>query len=743
MKNFKGALSLCLTLAALQGQAATFTITLTNTSTGTTSPWSTGLLTLSPLVTIGLAPQPSSAQAYATYVFANSNCNLADTACPAGTCVDDGNATVLAQRWGLTLGTNAWLVPTIANGASQTVTFDAPAGSRLSYVAWIANTGTFDDFVAIHPPGDLSTMSVPLFDASNNPLPEIVFDISGYDSNSTSATDGSGGTCTAQCPASTSPACYVAPGNASLGTGGSLPASPVRNVTAVSGNGQNKISWTNVSPHRGVIVARRPGNNPVTWTPTNGTTYTQGQQVSNQGGNPTVIAYVENGSTYSDSFVDTGLTNGTRYNYKVFAFSGLYLYASGNVPSSSGIFSIPTNKTGTNPLWCYSVGTPSMQQPVTELGAAGFTANNSGSVTANRTTPGTPSTDGFERWRPVQLSGAVQSRFPVVPLHNRTGTYILTGDQSGRAYAINAQDGGVTWRANGGSPLATGDIIQAQPGVQLYAYSNTAFKNWAQAAQPNGFGGNTDVVFVATRLASANNKVYALSSIDGSVLWTYAPGDMGMVNGGMFVDYTNNRLWVASRASAAGQPTVRVLSTLTGQSVLTTAQQNALALGDIDYGLNRDSASGHVYLINNAGTAYGINMTTFAVVWSSAIGATTSYIWPLGNGFLASLNPGNSVRRYAMDGGTPVLLWQTAVTGPTGVTVDYGPSGSTNPAVQKVYVGSSQGTVRQLLLVDGGVEKTLTVSTQAVGTPTLDKTAGRLHIGTFDGRLCAYPAPLP
>ena len=58
-------------------------------------------------------------------------------------------------------------------------------------------------------------------------------------------------------------------------------------------------------------------------------------------------------------------------------------------------------------------------------------------------------------------------------------------------------------------------------------------------------------------------------------------------------------------------------------------------------------------------------------------------------------------------------------------------------------MGSSQGTVRQLLLVDGGVEKTVTVSTTAVGTPTLDKTAGRLHIGTFDGRVCAFPAPLP
>jgi|CXWL01.1.fsa_nt_gi hypothetical protein len=741
MRHLRIALALSTALLGT-GNAATFTITLSNSTTGTTTPWSTGLLTLSPLISIGLAPQapPPAAltKPYATYAFANSHCNVSDSFC-SGSCNDNGNATVLAQRWGLTIGTDAWIVPAIPNGTAQTVTFDAPVGSRLSYIAWINNTGNFDDFVAIHPPGDLTTLSVPLFDASNNPLPEIIYDLAGYDVNSVSATNGSGNTCAAECPVSTNPACYVAPGNASLGTTGSMPPSPVRNVTAVSGNGQNRIAWTNVSPHRGVVVARRSRNSPVTWTPTNGTVYTLDQNLGSQ----TRVAYVDTGTTYVDAFNDTGLTNGTRYNYKVFAFSGNYIYATGNVPTSSGIFSIPTTKTGANPLWCYSVGTPSVQQPVTELGAAIFTANNSGSVTANRTTTGTAATDGFERWRPVQLSGGVQSRFPVVPLQGKTGTYIVTGDQTGRAYAINAQDGGVTWRANGGNPLDAGDIIQAQPGVQLYAFSNAAFTSWAQAAPPNGFGGATDMVFVATRLSSSLNRVYGLRSTDGALMWTYSPGNMGMVNGGMFVDYVTNRLYVASRAGVAGQPTVRVLSTLTGQSVLTPAQESALALGDIDYGLNRDFASNQVYVINNAGTAYGINMTTFAVAWTSPIGATTSYIWPLGNGFLASLNPGNSVRRYAMDGGTPVLLWQTAVTGPTGVTVDYGPTGSTNPALQKVYVGSSQGTVRQILLTDGGVEKTVTVSTTAVGTPTLDKTAARLHIGTFDGRVCAFPAPLP
>lgn len=205
--------------------AVPFNITITNTGTNAAYPWSAGLLTLSPTIAIGLSPQPGSA-AYPTYSYANSNCDFADAYC-SGTCSDDGNALVLARRLGLTIGVNAWVVPALAAGsnATATVPIDAPAGSRLSFIAWINNTGVFDDFVSMHPAGQQTTLSVPLFDAMGAPLANPVFSISGYDTNSTSPTNGNGTTCSNECPAQTS-GCFVAPGNASVGFPGTYPAQP-------------------------------------------------------------------------------------------------------------------------------------------------------------------------------------------------------------------------------------------------------------------------------------------------------------------------------------------------------------------------------------------------------------------------------------------------------------------------------------------------------------------------------------
>lgn len=211
-----------LLLWSVVSQAVPFNIAITNTGTNSAYGWSTGLLTLAPTIAIGLSPQPGSLT-YPTYSYANSHCALSDSFC-SGTCNDNGNAVVLAGRLGLTLGVNAWLVPALAAGSNQTaiVPIDVPVGSQISYIAWVNNTSVFDDFVAMHPAGDLNTLSIPLFDAGGQPLANPVFQISGYDTNSTSPTNGSGATCSPECP-TPSTGCYVAPGNASLGTYPSQP----------------------------------------------------------------------------------------------------------------------------------------------------------------------------------------------------------------------------------------------------------------------------------------------------------------------------------------------------------------------------------------------------------------------------------------------------------------------------------------------------------------------------------------
>jgi hypothetical protein len=60
----------------------------------------------------------------------------------------------------------------------------------------------------------------------------------------------------------------------------------------------------------------------------------------------------------------------------------------------------------------------------------------------------------------------------------------------------------------------------------------------------------------------------------------------------------------------------------------------------------------------------------------------------------------------------------------------------------KLYLGTTQGKLLKLDYYTGAVDQTLTTtSTGGVGPPTIDPTSRRLHVGTFDGRICAYPVP--
>jgi len=183
---------------------------------GSNSAWSEGLLALKELVKPGAAPRTGQPEYYTT-AFANDACDLSDAHCGAG-CNDDGNATVLAKRHGLTIGTDAWIVPPLAKGASATVRIKAKADKELSYVARVV--GSSDDLVAMHVLGNRNDLSVPLSDANGDGLDQIKFDISGFDVNSRSSSDGNGDSCSAQCPPPRT-RCFVAPNNGT--TGGAQP----------------------------------------------------------------------------------------------------------------------------------------------------------------------------------------------------------------------------------------------------------------------------------------------------------------------------------------------------------------------------------------------------------------------------------------------------------------------------------------------------------------------------------------
>jgi outer membrane protein assembly factor BamB len=510
----------------------------------------------------------------------------------------------------------------------------------------------------------------------------------------------------------------------------------VESFVALAGPTRNTLLWTNPADHDGVLVLRGTGATPNT-APEPGRRYVLGEAV----GNATVVYSDE--LSVASSYADTGLTNGTAYYYRVFNHDALYRYSPGNVPASLGLKSIPTGRGPGEPLWCYSVGFSSLQQPITELGVGIFTSNTSGRVTANLTSTAIPERDGDERWRPVLLQGAVQSRFPIVPLYGLSGQYIITGDQAGYTYAIRADSGEVLWRGNGGVSLGT---LQSFPVVQLHDFANATY----QAAHPG-----RDLAIFATRLSTGTaNKVVALNAATGAPVWTYAPGDLGMVSGGMLIDYTTNRLYVGARSNGGTLASLRILDSLTGNEVA------RLSLGDIDYGVIRYGSLNVALVTNSDGTVYGLDMTTMKVAWSAAVAtrpsasvpAFSQFARPVTGGFVVSIQGATAtegrVERWKVvtttdaTTGTPTTTvtreWSTPIPSPSGTF------SATIGGVQRLYVGGKDEKLHELDFATGVDGKQISLpGALTIGTPTADTTVSRLHVGTQDGRVCAFQLPFP
>lgn len=474
----------------------------------------------------------------------------------------------------------------------------------------------------------------------------------------------------------------------------------VGELTATSKPTGATLVWTNPIDTVGTVVVRATSAVPNT-APSNGSTYSVGATLGNG-----TVRYVGSAATFTDS----GLTNGTRYYYRVFNRALFNVYSAGQVPTSNGISVVPTDQVSPNPYWCYATGLSLTQQPVVDPNAGVMTAGNSGRMLSLDLT-------GAERFRPLALVAAIGSRMSSVPLVNRSGRYGIMGDQSGLLYGVNLSTGTIALSGNGG--LTLGDALIATVGTQLYAYANAAF----QAANAN-----RDLIFVPTRnLLATSNRVVALSSANGSIVWTYAPGDMDVVNGGVLVDYVKNQVWVAGRSNGNTQASLRVINSLTG------AEVQRASLGDIDTGVVKDFGSNQAFVINSSGTAYGYNLSTGTQVWSANVGAVSSYLYPTGTGFIASLSSG-SVQRWSVSGGTASLVWSASVPGPSGVTIDY--------ANQTLYVGASDGSLRKIALATGTQTGSYAISTAAVGMPTIDVAGSRLHVGTMTGDLCSFAMPL-
>lgn len=259
------------------------------------------------------------------------------------------------------------------------------------------------------------------------------------------------------------------------------------------------------------------------------------------------------------------------------------------------------------------------------------------------------------------------------------------------------------------------------------------------------YPGSYDLVFVATMNNTGsggytNNKVFALRSDTGAVLWTFSPATltsglcptgcpMDQVLGQPWVDYERARLYVTSRDGSAGtQNGIWVLDLLTSGTLLAR-----FAGGDFTTGPSQSFDLNSLWVGDEAGVLHIVDLI--------ALTKTTN-----------NVGSGSAFRGFIWeDFSTPARLYFAQTNGfvralatPTSSSFAW----STRPVaagtvaqlllgLTSLWAGGSNGSLYQLNLTSGLQEGSAFVvgaGTQSLG-PVSTETGDELYVTTTDGTL--------
>ncbi len=535
----------------------------------------------------------------------------------------------------------------------------------------------------------------------------------------------------------------------------------VTGLTATPGNGSVTLNWNipaligtavGAEHYTGVLILRRTGS------PVDKTSYPTDTM------DPGLCATVSTGvvvfddATGQTSFTDNASdtcsgagqpVNGTTYFYKVFLRDSSNYYSYQPIANGS---------TYSEEISATPAATAAAQQE-TQWIAATFATD----LASPSLIPGTVvalgsqtnlvffvnAATGLREFVPVSLGGSIASRSPVIDAaSSSTGQDIdyLT-DQNGLVYAVNTDTGVIDWVAN---PIGTGTVtLQGGPAVQLKSIA-TSISN--------------DQVFFGSRITTTTsaNQIFALNGNTGaSASWSPLTGPLATTNEGSqnldiinstpLIDYVHNVVWLTSRsACGTSQPSLWQINPTTGA---VTAIAN---LGDIDasptltylsdvlfLGTVGDSGGGTCTAGNS--TIYAINPSTGATIasYASTDGPIVSYPVVVGNTppYTVIFSGSTAVHALSINTSlpTPVFtsLWNTTIANPSA------PISSTGQTY--VYVGSSDGTIHELLLTTGAAVKNEACNTGAtkgtVGDPSIDEVLSRIYVTTTDQRAYAFIIP--
>jgi hypothetical protein len=303
----------------------------------------------------------------------------------------------------------------------------------------------------------------------------------------------------------------------------------VSKLTAASGDAQITLEWVNpaANTYDGVLVLARAGAS-VTDQPVDGVAYLEGDSIGDS-----TVACVVTSTAHDCSYV--GLTNGTRYHFKVFAYDSALQYSAGERTKARP-------HAASDLKWSFS-------SEASVLGAMGTIATRSVVAAGNDGLLHRMAQANGSRgnWTLPQLGTSIQSR-PMVGNLNPSGapddTAYLSG-QNGVLYRYSMDDLATLDGSRDVIAAAgcTSGLLQAGPVVLLDAYDSNS-------------NNNDDVVIQATRCGDTNgdgtlndNALVLLSHDLATVHNSYLGGadGLGISNGtplALYRDTANHLIYV-------------------------------------------------------------------------------------------------------------------------------------------------------------------------------------------------------
>ncbi len=524
------------------------------------------------------------------------------------------------------------------------------------------------------------------------------------------------------------------------------PAAP--GISEITLNWAFPIGSTNAN-YDGVLFAKRPGSVAPTFAPADGTVYNTGAQpvagqfiAANTAAFATMSAFDENGD-------NSIVLPGTLYAYKGYTHDATTITGAASVAAPHYSFGNTSTQTittviggGASKNWSYKTGATTLAAPALDPGNIVVTGGNDNAVHAMSVN------NGQRNYQPGGTSGVtggtIQTRPPLIAASDTSHptctnvcaiAYVAAGD--GTVYAFRADTGALLWQT-GVLTTGAGSGFQAAPAVQVKSFAGP------------GYIPAFDTVIVATRNVGAgsttNNRVFGLNGNTGATVWTFAPGNMDIVNATPYIDYVNNMVWVTSRANGGvAQPSLWKISTIGNGAVASSATFN---LNDTDQAPTQNFDGRVIYVTANNGRLWVVRTDiNNCSTRSGALGVT-----PLGFPIPIQTAALNDDVFFSTSTGVSKIhvVYPLAACAPVTFTV---PIGWVNPAItnpsslmftsppqaEAMYVGSSDGHMYKINPTTGAnVANRLINAGATIGDPSFDTFTLKFYIGDSTGHVFSF-----